>query len=103
MQVIVELIARVEREEPVERMEQTLRRDPTIAFRLLRYIDSSAFGLRVEVPSFAHAMALLGHGRLTPLSRGDSRPRRVAGRAAYTAASCPTVPLADRAPGGEAA
>ena len=64
MQVLVELMQRVDRGEPIERIEPTLRRDPQIAFRLLRYINSPAFGLRVEVSSFGHAMALLGRQRL---------------------------------------
>lgn len=64
MQVIVELIHRVDREESIDRLEQTLRRDPTLAFKLLRYINSPAFGLRVEIASFAHAIMMLGHRKL---------------------------------------
>lgn len=64
LQVIVELIQRVDREEPVARLEQTLRRDPTLAFKLLRYINSPALGLRVEISSFAHAIMMLGHVKL---------------------------------------
>lgn len=64
LQVIVELIHRVDREEPVARLEQTLRRDPTLAFKLLRYINSPALGLRVEISSFAHAIMMLGHHKL---------------------------------------
>ncbi|HRP26848.1 MAG TPA: HDOD domain-containing protein [Burkholderiaceae bacterium] len=64
MQVIVELIHRVDREESIDRLEQTLRRDPTLAFKLLRYINSPAFGLRVEISSFAHAIMMLGHRKL---------------------------------------
>jgi EAL and modified HD-GYP domain-containing signal transduction protein len=61
---IVDLMNRVEREEPVERMEPVLTADPSLAFRLLRYLNSSAFGLRSEVTSFKHALMLLGHQRL---------------------------------------
>jgi EAL and modified HD-GYP domain-containing signal transduction protein len=64
MQVIVELIHRVDREESIDRLEQTLRRDPTLAFKLLRYINSPAFGLRVEISSFSHAIMMLGHRKL---------------------------------------
>ena len=64
LQVIVELIQRVDREEPVARLEQTLRRDPTLAFKLLRYINSPTLGLRVEISSFTHAILMLGHVRL---------------------------------------
>ena len=61
---IVELMNRVDRGEPAEKMEPVLKTDPTLAYRLLRYINSPAFGLRVEVTSFKHALMLLGYGRL---------------------------------------
>ena len=61
---IVELMQRVEREEPPERMEAVLTADPTLAFRLLRYLNSAAFGLRVEVESFRHGLLMVGHQRL---------------------------------------
>ncbi len=64
LQVIVELIHRVETEEPIERLEGTLKRDPALAFKLLRYINSPAFGLRVEISSFRHAIMMLGYQRL---------------------------------------
>ncbi len=64
LQVVVELIHRVDNEEPLERLENTLKRDPSLAFKLLRYINSPAFGLRVEVNSFRHAIMLLGYQRL---------------------------------------
>ena len=62
--VVLDLINGVEREEPVAKLEAVLRRDPTVAFRLMRYLNSPAFGLSVEVNSFGHAMMLLGHQRL---------------------------------------
>ena len=64
LQVIVELIRRVDDEDPIEKLENTLKRDPSLAFKLLRYINSPAFGLRVEVSSFRHAIMLLGYQRL---------------------------------------
>ena len=64
MQVIVELIHRVDGEESIARLEATLKRDPPLAFKLLRYINSPAFGLRVEISSFRHAIMLLGYKRL---------------------------------------
>ena len=62
--VVIDLINGVEREEPVAKLEVVLRRDPTVAFRLMRYLNSPAFGLSVEINSFGHAMMLLGHSRL---------------------------------------
>jgi hypothetical protein len=62
--VIAELIRRVDQEEPIEKLDNTLKGDPSLAFKLLRYINSPAFGLHVEVSSFRHAIMLLGYGRL---------------------------------------
>ena len=61
---IVELINRVDRAEPIDRLEAVMKNDPTMAFKLMRYINSPAFGLRVEISSFRHAIMLLGYQRL---------------------------------------
>ena len=64
LQVIIELIQRVDKQEPIEKLEGTLKRDPSLAFKLMRYINSPAFGLRVEISSFRHAIMMLGYQRL---------------------------------------
>jgi EAL and modified HD-GYP domain-containing signal transduction protein len=64
LKVIVELMNRVDREEPIDRLEAVLKNDPTLAFRLVRYINSAAFGLRVEISSFRHAIMMLGYQKL---------------------------------------
>jgi c-di-GMP phosphodiesterase len=64
LNVIVELMRRIDREAPIEKLEEAITLDPTLAFKLLRYINSPAFGLRVEVSSFRHALMLLGYQRL---------------------------------------
>lgn len=64
VQVVLELINGVDREEPVNKLEATLKKDPTLAFRLMRYLNSPAFGLSVEINSFGHALMMLGHQRL---------------------------------------
>ncbi len=64
LQVIVELIRRVDQGDPIEKLEETLKRDPTLAFKLMRYINSPGFGLSVEISSFRHAIMMLGYGRL---------------------------------------
>jgi len=61
---IVELINRVDRHESIDRLEAVMKNDPTMAFKLMRYINSPAFGLSVEVTSFRHAIMLLGYQRL---------------------------------------
>jgi EAL and modified HD-GYP domain-containing signal transduction protein len=62
--VVMDLINGVEREEPVPRLEAIVRRDPTVGYRLMRYINSPSFGLTVEISSFGHALMLLGYQQL---------------------------------------
>ena len=64
LNTIVELIHRVDTQEPIDKLEATLKRDPTLAFKLMRYINSPAFGLSVEISSFRHAIMMLGYARL---------------------------------------
>lgn len=62
--VVMDLIQRVDREEPAPKLEAVLRGDPSLAFRLMRYINSPGFGLSVEINSFSHALMMLGYSRL---------------------------------------
>ncbi|QPF73144.1 HDOD domain-containing protein [Roseateles sp. DAIF2] len=64
LQVIVQLMSQVDQGEDIDKLEATLKRDPSLAFKLLRYMNSAAFGLSVEVSSFRHAIMLLGMARL---------------------------------------
>ncbi len=67
-----------------ERLEGLFRQDVTLTTRLLRYLNSAAFGWRHEIPSLRHALALLG---LDPLRQwatmmgfvalGADRPREL--------------------------
>jgi EAL and modified HD-GYP domain-containing signal transduction protein len=61
MAAALELIGRVDREEPLPRLEGVLATDPALAWRLLRYVNSPHVGLRVPVESFAQALQLLGY------------------------------------------
>ncbi len=64
LQVIVQLIDQVHRQADIEDLEHTLKRDPPLAYKLMRYINSPAFGLSVEISSFRHAIMILGYQRL---------------------------------------
>ena len=64
MHQIIELIRRVDQGESASSLEDVLRADPALAFRLMRYVNSPYFGLQVEVSSFKHAIMLLGHDQL---------------------------------------
>jgi EAL and modified HD-GYP domain-containing signal transduction protein len=61
---VVDLMQRVDRQEPAEKLEAVVRNDPTLAFRLMRYLNSPGFGLSVEISSFRHALMILGYERL---------------------------------------
>ena len=61
---IMQLIGMADRGEDPPKMEAVIRRDPAIAYRLLRYINSVGFGLTVEVQSFRHAIMMLGYKKL---------------------------------------
>lgn len=89
--VVVDLMNRVERQEPLENLERALKTDPTLVFRLLRYINSAALGLRVEVTALSQALMLLGY---LPLLRWLSR--MLLDAAAKEAASRPLVHLSVR-------
>ncbi len=80
IQVVVELIQRVDAGDSIDKIEATLKRDPTLAFRLIRFINSPGFGLRVEISSFRHAVMMLGYKRLKRwlallLTTGSDDPR----------------------------
>jgi len=62
--VIIQLINAVRKQAPTEQIEAVLKRDATLSFNLLRYINSSGFGLRTEITSFRHAVMILGLEKL---------------------------------------
>lgn len=62
--VIARLLQMIDSGADPDEMEGEIRQDPALAFRLLRYINSPAFGLRVEVQSFRHALMMLGIKKL---------------------------------------
>ena len=64
LQTVVELINLTDKAAPIDNIENVLKRDPSLAYRLMRYINSPAFGLAVEISSFRHAVMLLGYERL---------------------------------------
>jgi EAL and modified HD-GYP domain-containing signal transduction protein len=61
---VLELINLVRREAEVDEIELVLKRDAALSFKLLRYINSSGFGLMCEITSFRHAVMILGYRKL---------------------------------------
>lgn len=45
-------------------IEDALKKDVATSLKLIRYINSAGFGLRVEVTSFRHAIQILGYQKL---------------------------------------
>jgi c-di-GMP-related signal transduction protein len=79
---ILQLINLVRKQASTNEIEEVLKRDPTLSFNLLRFINSAGFGLRTEVTSFKHAVMLLGLKKLfkwaalllTTSQSGDTPP-----------------------------
>ena len=61
---IIQLINLVRRQGSTAEIEDLLKKDPTLSFNLLRFINSSGFGLQCEITSFRHAVMILGLKKL---------------------------------------
>ena len=61
---IIQLINLVRKQASTTEIEDLLKKDPTLSFNLLRFINSSGFGLSCEVTSFRHAVMILGLTKL---------------------------------------
>jgi c-di-GMP-related signal transduction protein len=61
---VMQLINLVRKQASTSEIELLLKRNPTISFNLLRFINSAGFGLRNEITSFKGAVMLLGLKKL---------------------------------------
>lgn len=61
---IIQLINLVRQQASTFEIEEVLKRDATLSFNLLRFINSSGFGLSCEITSFRHAVMILGLKKL---------------------------------------
>lgn len=61
---ILQLIDLVRKQASTNEIEEVLKRDATLSFNLLRFINSAGFGARSEITSFKHAVMMLGLKRL---------------------------------------
>jgi len=62
--VVMELLHLVRDDADIALIDATLKRDPALAFKLLRLVNSAAFGLPVQITSFQHAVMMLGYKKL---------------------------------------
>lgn len=61
---IVRVLNLVRKNAEIGLIEDALKLDITISYKLLRYINSPAYGLGKEIQSFRHAVTLLGYDKL---------------------------------------
>jgi EAL and modified HD-GYP domain-containing signal transduction protein len=62
--IIIQLINLIRNQAESAEIEVLLKKDPTLSFNLLRFINSSGFGLSCEITSFRHAVMILGFKKL---------------------------------------
>ena len=63
---IIQLMQKVRQDADIKEIENLLKNDVALTFKLLRYINSAGFGLSCEVQSIRHAVSILG---MKPLYR----------------------------------
>lgn len=61
---VIDLLNKVARKAEVVEIEHNFRRDPALAYRMLRYINSPGLGLNREIRSIGHALIVLGYDQL---------------------------------------
>jgi EAL and modified HD-GYP domain-containing signal transduction protein len=58
---VMDLLNKVLEQADVDVLEKTFKLDPALSYKLLRYINSPAIGLRSTINSIGHAVSLLGY------------------------------------------
>lgn len=58
---VMELLNQVIERADISVLEDTFKLDPALSYKLLRYINSPAIGLRTTIKSLGHALSLLGY------------------------------------------
>ncbi|WP_025916158.1 EAL and HDOD domain-containing protein [Herminiimonas sp. CN] len=62
--IILKLMHMVKENVEIQHLEDVLKRDPTITYKLLRYINSAGLGQRGEIRSLKQTLQLLGYNPL---------------------------------------
>lgn len=58
---VMDLLNKVLERAEFDELEETFKLDPALSYKLLRYINSPAIGLRSTIKSLSHALTLLGY------------------------------------------
>jgi c-di-GMP-related signal transduction protein len=61
---ILQLMQMVQDNADVRLLENVLKRDAALSYKLFRYINSPAFGIEVEIESLRHAVTMMGYNPL---------------------------------------
>jgi EAL and modified HD-GYP domain-containing signal transduction protein len=64
LQSVTEAMRQVDRNAAPAQIEEAMRSDPTLTYRLLKYINSAGFGLLSEARSIREAVMMLGYAPL---------------------------------------
>lgn len=90
----------------VRELEQLIKHEASVCYRLLRYLNSAAVGVRNEVHSIRHAITLLGERELrrwirliVTLTVGESKPSELVNTAMTRARFCELI--GERVPHGD--
>ncbi len=62
--MILQLMDMVRKNADIKQLENVLKRDAALSYKLLRYINSAGFGLGCEIQSLKHAVTMLGYSPL---------------------------------------
>lgn len=60
----LELLNLLRMDADLRQVEQILKRDVALSYKLLRYVNSAAAGLNTTISSFSHAVTVLGYKKL---------------------------------------
>jgi EAL and modified HD-GYP domain-containing signal transduction protein len=84
----------------LERLEEVLRQDVALSYRLLKYLSSPLFGFRREINSLRQALALIGEANLRKwftlavlAGLGDDKPRELVISALLRAFFCESLAI----------
>jgi c-di-GMP-related signal transduction protein len=59
--LILQLMQMIQENADIRQLEDVLKRDATLSYKLFLYINSASFGIEVEIQSLRHAVAMLGY------------------------------------------
>ncbi|MNR91858.1 HDOD domain protein [compost metagenome] len=62
--IIVQLMEMLRQNADVRELEEVLKRDAALSYKLFRYINNVGFGLGAEIQSLRHAVTMLGYSPL---------------------------------------